>query len=97
MTPGPGQIFADFAALEQMAVRLATLARSLSCAQRLELVSAAATGDVRLADEYEAFRSKWLANRRLIVDELDAATRVVREAALTYQGADRSIAGGGDA
>lgn len=92
--PGPNEIVADYAALEGLAARLARFADSFLGVERLADLSSAATGQATLAGEYGEFRSKWLANRHLIAEELQSAASVAREALVTYRKADTSLARG---
>lgn len=92
--PGPNEIFANYAALEALTARLSALSTSFSSIAPLEEIPVRSAGDASLARAYEDFRSQWHGNRHSILDELESASAVVREAAATYRAADSGVAGG---
>lgn len=88
------EILANYTALEQVGARLAGLAQSFASIGQLPQESSAALGDSGLSETYEAFRAEWAVNRQEILQELEAAVAVLRDAVVGYRAADDGIAAG---
>jgi len=92
---GSEEILVSYPALAQLEGRLGGLARSFAGIRPVQDLSSLQAGDAGLAGAFGEFRSAWESNCRAILQELDAAGQILREAVATYRGADTSIAGSG--